>query len=133
MTQVTLGPAAIATRRELARTERGAWVRKALGKVVPTAIGLVIFVVLAMGVILTWWWNGSSTKTKLCNLRLNCIQGFAGGKHMSIQLSLEVIHPLAMVWSKGVFWLTRSIAPMIANMTPCHGSRNIRAAHKIKK
>src|SRR5438132_4338323 len=65
---------------------------------------VVIFVVLAMGVILTWWWNGSSTKTKLCNLRLNCIQGFAGGKHMSIQLSLEVIHPSVLVWSKGVFW-----------------------------
>ena len=82
---------------------------------------VVIFVVLAMGVILTWWWNGSSTKTKLCNLRLNCIQGVAGGKHMSIQLSLEVIHPSALVWSKGVFWLTCSIAPMIANMTPYHG------------
>src|SRR6266540_7434777 len=67
---------------------------------------VVIFVVLAMGVILTWWWNRSSTKTKLCNLCLNCIQGIVGGKHMSIQLSLEVIHPLTLVWSKGVFWLT---------------------------
>src|SRR5438128_345555 len=82
---------------------------------------VVVFVVLAMGVILAWWWNRSSTQTKLCNLRLNCIKRVAGGKHMLIQLSLEVIHPSALVWSKGVFWLTRSIAPMIANMTPCHG------------
>jgi ABC-type glycerol-3-phosphate transport system permease component len=46
MTQATLGPATLAARAELARTERGAWIRKMLGKVVPTAIGLIIFVVL---------------------------------------------------------------------------------------
>src|SRR5947207_13985403 len=48
MTQATLGPAAVAARRpELVNADRSAWLRRALGKVVPTAIGLVIFVVLA--------------------------------------------------------------------------------------
>jgi multiple sugar transport system permease protein len=48
MTQVTLGPTAVtAGRTRLARAERAAWARKAVRGVVPTVLGLIIFIVLA--------------------------------------------------------------------------------------